>query len=190
MHGLTYPTYMNDFAVGSSIGDGLVPRLEVGTAVRFTISPDLPSGLELDKVTGVISGTPQVTSQPITYTVSAFGIVGEARVLITIEIHSSTSGLGYSDSKATYVVGVAIAPNTPQMASGQARQFTVNPDLPLGLALDAKTGIISGVPALSSAKQTYQVTASGKGGSSDVAEIQIEIGEGMLWERVMNLEGS
>ena len=49
---------------------------------------------------------------------------------------------------------------------GQVTKYLVNPALPAGLLLDAKTGIISGVPGKLSAPTTYTVTASNSFGSA------------------------
>lgn len=59
------------------------------------------------------------------------------------------------------VVGEAIA-LTPAV-SGRVDQYTVTPALPLGLSLNARSGVISGTPTRPSAPETFVVSATGAG---------------------------
>jgi hypothetical protein len=59
------------------------------------------------------------------------------------------------------VAGEAIA-LTPAV-SGRADQYTVTPALPSGLALNARSGVISGTPTQPSAPATFVVSATGAG---------------------------
>ncbi|MBI5494099.1 MAG: putative Ig domain-containing protein [Deltaproteobacteria bacterium] len=66
----------------------------------------------------------------------------------------------YATPDAVYVLGSVIAPNTPVGAEG-ATAFAVTPALPVGLVLDAATGVITGQPAAVSPRTEFGVTASG-----------------------------
>jgi Putative Ig domain len=68
--------------------------------------------------------------------------------------------LSYNGSTAfPAVVGEAIA-LTP---AGQAVQYTVTPELPSGLSLNARSGVISGTPRQPSAPATFVVSATSAG---------------------------
>ena len=144
----------------STGGPPLSYKLPDGTPVpAYSIFPDLPLGLRLsgspvtlaDSGTGVISGTPLVTSGPITYTVTASNPAGSTTAPLTITVNAagiSPSGLAYGMPAPVYVAGTAIATNAPltnpTIPTGSA--YSVSPDLPAGLSIDAGSGAISGTP--------------------------------------------
>ncbi|MDR5727288.1 MAG: putative Ig domain-containing protein [Terriglobia bacterium] len=172
----------------STGGPPLSYKLPDGTPVpAYSIFPDLPLGLRLsgspvtlaDNGTGVISGTPLVTSGPITYTVTASNPAGSTTAPLTITVNAagtSPSGLAYGTPAPVYVAGMAIASNAPltnpTIPTGSV--YSVSPDLPAGLSIDAGSGAISGTPlAVSSAivptppSTTYHtVTATTAAGST------------------------
>jgi hypothetical protein len=65
------------------------------------------------------------------------------------------------------VVGEAIA-LTPAV-SGSIDGYVVNPELPSGLSLNGRTGVISGTPTRASEAATFAITASYRGGLSTFA---------------------
>jgi CSLREA domain-containing protein len=62
----------------------ITPTIVQG-AGPFIISPNLPSGLSLNPVTGIISGTPTTVSGPTTYTLSSGGILLATISLQTVQ---------------------------------------------------------------------------------------------------------
>lgn len=72
--------------------------------------------------------------------------------------------LSYS-SPQVYTVGVAITPLAPSIL-GTVSGYSVSPALPAGLALDAKSGQITGTPTSPASTANYTITASSSGGSS------------------------
>ncbi len=71
-------------------------------------------------------------------------------------------------SPLVLTVGVPVAPITPSI-TGVATSWQVTPALPMGLALDAGNGRITGTPAAASATATYVVTAANAAGSTSFA---------------------
>ena len=72
-----YDAASSTYTKGTAITDNS-PTSTGGDVVSYTISPALPTGLELDAATGVISGTPSVLSTTgVTYTVTATNSGGD-----------------------------------------------------------------------------------------------------------------
>jgi hypothetical protein len=79
------------------------------------------------------------------------------------------TNLTYSENPATYPVGIPITPNAPS-ADGDAPEFyAVLPALPPDLALDTRTGVITGTPTSAAARTSYTVVATNSGGSTATA---------------------
>lgn len=75
---------------------------------------------------------------------------------------TAPSGLSYPASQA-FSVGQSIQPLSPTV-TGAVSQYSVAPQLPAGISLDATTGVISGTPTVVAASASYTVTATNSGG--------------------------
>lgn len=84
------------------------------------------------------------------------------------------AGLTYTMTSAVYEVGVLVVANRPSASGGAIERYSVTPQLPAGLVLDAGTGVISGTPTAVSASTLFVVTAENAGGSA-TARVQIEV---------------
>ncbi len=89
---------------------------------------------------------------------------------------AAPTGLTYPFNPATYVVGTAIAANSPTHGGGPVTAWSVTPALPAGLALDAVTGQVSGTPAALAATSAFRVQASNAGGAATV-ELTISVND-------------
>ncbi len=77
--------------------------------------------------------------------------------------------LTYSTSSALYYVGEAITANSPTVDQA-CDDWSVSPDLPVGLSIDAATGTISGTPVNQQIEVLeYTVTAANESGSTTAA---------------------
>ena len=86
------------------------------------------------------------------------------------------TSLSYATNPAPYYVGYAIAQNAPSSLGGTVVSYTVTPTLPVGLLLNASTGILSGTPSAVTPSAIYTVTATNTGGNG-TAKVTIAISE-------------
>lgn len=61
-------------------------NLTEGNSLTYTVSPALPSGLTLNKATGLISGTPSIRTTLKSYAITATNLIGKSSYLIQIEV--------------------------------------------------------------------------------------------------------
>ena len=80
-----------------------VPTVGGGPVVTWSVSPGLPTGLNIDSSTGEISGTPTVLSTLTTYTITATNTGGSATTTIDITINDIPPSLiTYSSTSYTF----------------------------------------------------------------------------------------
>jgi len=79
---------------------------------------------------------------------------------------AAPAGLQYTTNPAGYSVGTPIPANQPASSGGAIDAYTIAPDLPDGLVLDATTGELTGTPNVVAAPATYVVTATNDAGST------------------------
>lgn len=138
-----------------------------GTVDIFSVTPNLPNGLNLNKTNGQITGTPTLATSLATYTVTAKNLVGSPTVTLTITIVGPPSALNYSSPTVSYFQNISISQNTASII-GVVDSFTISPALPQGLVLNKSTGSISGTPTQTSNSAAYLVTAFNSAGSTSV----------------------
>lgn len=85
------------------------------------------------------------------------------------------TGLSYNGPEGALLLGYSIPHFVPQLASGQATSYAVTPGLPAGLAIDAATGVISGIPSATLTETTFTVTASNDKGDEALATVELEV---------------
>ena len=136
-------------------------------AVSYSVTPELPAGLNLNTVTGVISGTPTAVTPEGNYIVLAENGICETPFNIRITVNDtdpSLSPLVYSTPNF-YTKGTGITALVPVYNGSPLVSYAVTSGiLPLGLNFDTATGIISGTPTVLQAETPYTVTGTNSGG--------------------------
>jgi Putative Ig domain len=145
------------------VGEAIVLTPAVsGTVGRYTVTPSLPSGLSIDELSGIISGTPTKASGAATYVVSATGTGVRVTFPLVLSVTEPPNGLFYV-SPVTAIVGVALAPLSPSI-SGSVDRYAVSPTLPLGIVINSTSGTLSGTPSEAKNLAPYTITASSLAG--------------------------
>ncbi|MFL0163403.1 putative Ig domain-containing protein, partial [Aquirufa salirivi] len=169
--GLSYTT-PHVYTVGSAI-TALSPTV-TGGVNSYSIAPALPTGLSINTTTGVISGTPTVTSAATNYTVTAtngFGSTTSNQINITVNA-AAPSALSYTTPNV-YTVGSTITSLSPTV-TGTVTSYSISTPLPTGLLFNTTTGVISGNPSVTSPATDYTVTATnGTGSTTAVVRITV-----------------
>ena len=151
-------------------GDLLSSRLDSSYNVyRFTVSPDLPTGLELNITNGEISGTPTVVSPLTTYSVTATNTGGSSTTLINITVVDNLPNISYSpdDLSLTNNTASSDVPLSPTLTgSGAITSWTIHPTLPNGLSFSTSNGTITGTPIELLTRTMFTVNGTNTGGSS------------------------
>jgi putative Ig domain-containing protein len=145
------------------VGEAIVLTPAVsGTVGRYTVTPSLPSGLSIDELSGIISGTPTKPSGATTYVVSATGTGVRVAFPLVLSVTEPPNGFFYVSPVAA-IVGVALAPLSPSI-SGSVDRYTVSPTLPLGIVINSTSGTLSGTPSEAKNLAPYTITASSLAG--------------------------
>jgi gliding motility-associated-like protein len=154
---LSYTT-PNIFGVGVAITP-LTPTVYGGAVTRYSIDQSLPTGLNFNTTTGVISGIPTQIIANTTYTVTAFNFMGRSTTTIEITIGGPATNLSYGGNLT--LARNAIMPTiTPTINSTTTTTYSISPALPAGLVFNPATGQIFGMPTTLQTAQNYIVTAN------------------------------
>ena len=132
-------------------------------ALKFTISPNLPTGLTISTSTGAISGYPTAIISPTTFTVTVTDTVGQnSSQSFSLTVNPVLVSTVLVVPSFTAIQSIAITTFTPVTASGGigALTYTISPSLPVGLSFSPTTGAISGTPGSSSPSTSYTVTVT------------------------------
>lgn len=159
-YGLSYGSPMILGVIGTALTP-IPPTLKGTTSATFAVSPDLPSGLGLDPVTGILSGTPTSASPSAQYQVTASNGFGSTSCAIQVEVVAPSAPVFTESASLALVAGTPAQAYRFQVSSQPAVQgFSVSPPLPQGLALDPVSGTLSGTPASPSPLVMYTVAAT------------------------------
>ncbi len=162
--GLLYSSPAPTYLTGQKIASN-VPSSVGGAIASYTVAPALPSGLTLNPVTGIITGTPNVLQAATDHIVTAHNAAGTADATVTITVNEGPPLTLNYNTPVTYTVGTQIAPNNPVTTGGTITSYASNKTLPSGLSLGPTSGIISGTPNAATATDDYVITGSNGAGA-------------------------
>ena len=133
--------------------------------LTYTLTPDLPEGLNFNGETLLVSGTPLDAIAETTYRLTATDSDGdEATLMFTLSVIADPMPTFGDTAVAArvYVQHREIDPLTlPQATSGdEPLTYALSPALPEGLTFDAETRIVSGTPIKAMDETTYTLTAT------------------------------
>ncbi len=151
----------NYSTIGSTLTVNPPKLLHAVGAVTYSVAPTLPAGLSLDPATGVISGRPTETSSKVRYTFTATDSSDTPQQATSFEIYLFVMGFAETNlADVSTPVGSDVTIDPPMLEGGSGKaEYSVSPQLPSGLVLDAATGVISGRPTHAATATTYTVTA-------------------------------
>ena len=157
----------------------------------FSVSPSLPPGLNLDQVTGEISGKPSRESSRQDYEVTLQNVKGSAKFVLSLETQLHTEvemqfAEAWRSGRALHkiiVVGSPMEALAPTVSNCKIDYllFDVKPELPNGLRIDKKSGQISGTPDRQMGRTVFTVTARNQRPELTKSE-QIEFAVAERWQ--------
>jgi hypothetical protein len=164
--GLTYAQAGPAYLVGLPIIPNN-PTLAAGAGPWVTYAAtDLPPGLNVDPVTGIITGIPTgPTPPPAVPRITATNTAGHAT---HVDLPITVDRLSYPTLTPEYTVNLAITPVAPANP-GPAGTTYAAVALPAGLHLNPVTGVISGTPIAVTFGDSYVITANLAGHASPTA---------------------
>jgi len=158
---LSYPDLPDKLYTGRPVT--FTPQVEGGVS-EWICNEKLPEGLEFDPQSGVIHGVPREIVPRKPYTITARNPDGETSVTVQFSVSlAPPTELAYPDQKPEYprLIPMSIQPTV----EGTVDEYTITPALPAGIAIDPKTGVISGTPTEVADSTEYTVTATNTTGS-------------------------
>jgi hypothetical protein len=143
--------------------------------ITYAISPALPAGLNLNPITGAITGTPTGASASGTYTVTATDSNGAtSSSTFTLVVNAAVAAISAVSSK-TLTANSAAAAFAPITATGGTGTLTyaITPALPTGLIFNTSTGTITGTPIITIAASNFTVTATDQNATTSSATFSL-----------------
>ncbi|MDZ4728113.1 MAG: Ig domain-containing protein [Leptospira sp.] len=160
----------------NAVISNLTPTLSGNTPTSCSASPSLPSGLTINNVTCVISGTPTGTQTATSHTITATNSYGSGQTTINITVSASgvAPTISYSGSPFTYTQNTSISNLTPTLTGNTPTSCTSSPALPTGLSINNTTCVVSGTPTSTQVATNHTITATnGFGNGTTIINITV-----------------
>lgn len=167
------PFSFNQNATISSLN----PTLTGNTPTSCNASPSLPTGISINNITCVISGTPTVTQSATNHTITAtngYG-TGQTTINITVSAAGVAPTISYSGSPFIFTQNSIISNLSPTLTGNAPTSCSAIPALPSGLTINNTTCVISGTPTSTQTATNHSISASNGFGSGNT-NINITVG--------------
>jgi hypothetical protein len=136
----------------------------------FSISPNLPNGVTINPLTGLISGTPTVTIPQTKFTITGTNNVGSTSASFTLTVNKiAPTNLKYSDSIVVATRTITSINSSVTYSGDSITSFSITPTLPNGVNLNTLTGLISGTPTVTIPQTKFTITGTNNGGSTNAS---------------------
>ncbi len=145
--------------------------------LTYAISPALPSGLNFDSNSGAVSGTPSAASPATTYTVTVSDTNGAtASNTFQLTVNGPLTATTTIPSIGL-TVETTVSPVAPVIGAGGTAplRYAVSPTLPPALSLNPATGILSGLPTVTTSTISYTVTVTDANGATATASFSLAV---------------
>ena len=134
------------------------PIIEGTNPVYSITSGSLPSGLSIDSLSGIISGTPSQSVSSYLVTIKAYNQLSDKSTTLSFTVLQSISSFSYSQS--SYVILKDSPFSIIPSITGDNLSFSIiSGFLPTGLSLNSSSGMISGIPSQSISSQSVIIKA-------------------------------
>jgi hypothetical protein len=130
--------------------------------LAYSVSPTLPTGLNISSSIGAITGTPTATLVATTFTVTVTdGNGATASNTFSLTVKSAVTAT-QSIASVTLTQNHVAASFTPVTGGGGTTplSYSVSPSLPTGLSINSSTGAITGTPSATLAATTFTVNVT------------------------------
>lgn len=131
----------------------LKPDSTGGVITEYSVSPSLPKGIVINKLNGVISGTPSDTLLPVKFVVTATGPGGIDTDTLMISVGTVAFNYGAAATFTLEINSQSLATTalSPVILAGTFNQFFLSPypdslNLKTGLTFNPANGQIKGIP--------------------------------------------
>mgnify|MGYP003325502469 FL=1 len=162
---LFYSSHIFQWLLGETIVE--FPNIEGGEITNWSIEPPLPEGLFFNINDGSITGSPSELHALREHYVSASNTGGSITISFLLSVFdSSPMNILYEPYNLDLTVNEIIPDLIPTRSGGVPESWEIYPNLPQGLNLDFRTGVIYGTPVIIQDTINYQIWANNSGGYS------------------------
>ena len=167
--------------VGKTITPVVLPRAFLGIgSILYSITPDLPAGLDFDPQSLQITGTPTTESDTTTYSYSARDDAGSSASLsFMIKVETDTA----PSFQSKFIADIEFIEDhssrqvvLPEAHGGNySVRYGISPDLPEGLSFEAENRRLGGKPEAASSAQRFNYIATDMQGDADTLMFMLAV---------------
>ena len=146
--------------------------------LTYTLTGSLPTGVNFNDTTRVLSGKPTGTQSAKTYTYKVEDSNGDDdSETFTIAVEADSTPTLATTADQEWVKDAAVSITLPASSKGNdPLTYTLTGDLPTGVSFDDGTRVLSGTPTATQSAKTYTYKVTDRDGdkATDVFTIEVE----------------